>query len=71
MKWLFCFKYAKTDSFGDNRKARRTETKQVSICIRSPRLKLTLRPCYRVLEMYKMYENPEKNHEKSPLSVDL
>ena len=67
MKWLFCFKYAKTDSFVDNRKAGRTETKQVSICIRSPRLKLTL--C--VLEMYKMYENPEKNHEKFPLSVDL
>lgn len=59
MKWLFCFKYAKTDSFGDNRKARRMETKQVSICIRRPRLKL--HPCYCVLEMYEMYENPEKN----------
>ena len=35
------------------------ETKQVSICIRRPRLKL--HPCYRVLEMYEMYENPEKN----------
>ena len=40
MKWLFCLKYAKTDSFGDNRKARRRETKQVNICIRRPQLKI-------------------------------
>ena len=71
MKWLFCFKYAKTDSFGDNRKARRTETKQVSICIRSPRLKLTLRPCYRVLKMYKMYENPERKNTKNLHSLSI
>ena len=30
-----------------------------------------LRQSYCVLEMYKMYENPEKNQEKFRLSVDL
>ena len=65
MKWLFCFKYAKTDSFVD--KTEKPGDKTSEHLYPHPRLKL----CYRVLKMYKMYENPEKNHEKSPLSVDL
>ena len=69
MKWLFCFKYAKTDSFVDNRKAAGDKTSEHLYPQSSTKTRPL--PSYRVLEMYEMYENPEKNHEKSLFSVDL
>ena len=64
MKWLFCFKYAKTDSFVDKRKAAGGDKTSEHLYPQSSTKTRPL-PSYRVLEMYEMYENgsPSKYHK--------